>query len=27
VLVAAFTSVIVGLLILGPALWARLFAH
>jgi len=24
---AAFTSVIVGLLILGPALWARLFAH
>jgi diacylglycerol kinase len=27
VLVAAFTSVIVGLLILGPALWAKLFAH
>ena len=27
VLVAAFTSVIVGVLVLGPALWARLFAH
>jgi diacylglycerol kinase (ATP) len=27
VLVAAFTSVVVGLLILGPALWARLFAR
>ena len=27
VLVAAFTSVIVGLLILGPALWAKLFVH
>ena len=27
VLVAAFTSVIVGLLILGPALWVKLFAR
>jgi diacylglycerol kinase (ATP) len=27
VLVAAFTSVIVGVLVLGPALWARLFAR
>ncbi len=27
VLVAAFTSVTVGLLILGPALWAKLLAH
>jgi diacylglycerol kinase (ATP) len=27
VLVAAFTSVVVGLLILGPALWAKLFAR
>jgi len=25
VLVAAFTSVVVGLLILGPAVWAKLF--
>jgi len=27
VLVAAFTSVVVGSLILGPTLWARLFAR
>ncbi len=27
VLVAAFTSVIVGLLILGPALWVKLFVR
>ena len=27
VLVSAVTSVLVGLLILGPPLWARLFSH
>ncbi len=27
VLIAAITSVVVGMLILGPALWARLFGH
>jgi diacylglycerol kinase len=27
VLIAAITSVVVGLAILGPPLWARLFGH
>ena len=27
VLVAAITSIVIGLLILGPALWARLFGR